>query len=193
MSAQDKMSNGTWDQFKEGFDSGSAGAERTFLGLEHIHKYEYMRCWHTSQLLICMYRVRKKRLLHSLKINESGQSIKNGKTESAAFFFSLLSSSENLPLWCEIDIDLLIRLTNHKSHELRLAMTDVNGNTRTATYGTFRLLGESDDYRLEVGGFAPDHGWIVADHLENGTRFNTHDRDGRPGTCDSVDFVAAGW
>ena len=49
---------------------------------------------------------------------------------------------------------MLHRITNHqRAYELRIDMTNANGDTGHAHYSSFSVESESSDYRLHVGSF----------------------------------------
>ncbi|XP_078664359.1 angiopoietin-related protein 6-like [Branchiostoma floridae x Branchiostoma belcheri] len=67
------------------------------------------------------------------------------------------------------------QLTNQKSYSLRVDMQGWDGQTRYATFSSFRVSGESDQYRLTISGYSGDAGDSMTDN--NGHRFSTVDRD----------------
>ncbi|CAH1251215.1 PRSS12 [Branchiostoma lanceolatum] len=66
-------------------------------------------------------------------------------------------------------------LTNQKNYKLRVDLLDWDGDSRFAEYSTFRVSGESDQYRLHVAGYSGNAGDSMSDN--NGLRFSTIDRD----------------
>ncbi|XP_052069118.1 ryncolin-1-like [Mytilus californianus] len=74
-------------------------------------------------------------------------------------------------------------LTSKGLHELRVDLTDFEGNTGYAKYSKFSVGNVSTKYKLEVGGYSGDLG----DKLQynNRMRFTTKDRDNDadPGNC----------
>ncbi|XP_019646376.1 PREDICTED: fibrinogen-like protein 1 [Branchiostoma belcheri] len=72
-------------------------------------------------------------------------------------------------------------LTTQKDYRLRIDMMDWDMRTRYAEYNTFRVSGESDQYRLTVSGYSGDAGASMTDN--NGQRFSTVDRDNDACPC----------
>ncbi|XP_019646401.1 PREDICTED: fibrinogen-like protein 1 isoform X2 [Branchiostoma belcheri] len=69
-------------------------------------------------------------------------------------------------------------LTSQKNYTLRVDLEDWEEETRYATYSSFRVSGESDQYRLHISGYSGDAGDSMAGgHTLNGQRFSTVDRD----------------
>ncbi|CAC5371014.1 Fibrinogen-like protein 1,Tenascin,Fibrinogen C domain-containing protein 1-A,Techylectin-5B,Ficolin-2,Tenascin-R,Ficolin-1,Fibrinogen C domain-containing protein 1-B,Fibrinogen C domain-containing protein 1 [Mytilus coruscus] len=66
-------------------------------------------------------------------------------------------------------------LTSKGRHELRVDLTDFEGNAGYAKYSTFSVGNVSTQYKLNIGGYSG----IVGDSLKenNGMRFTTKDRD----------------
>ncbi|XP_019624201.1 PREDICTED: ficolin-2-like [Branchiostoma belcheri] len=87
-------------------------------------------------------------------------------------------------------------LTSHKNFRLRIELMDWSGQTRYAEYRTFRVSGESDQYRLTLYGFSGDAGdsMTAASHSLDGQRFTTVDRDNDSwGRSCSQAFGQGGW
>ncbi|XP_078699848.1 angiopoietin-related protein 1-like [Branchiostoma floridae x Branchiostoma belcheri] len=86
------------------------------------------------------------------------------------------------------------RLTNQKNYRLRVDLMDWELQTKKyAEYDTFRLAGESDQYRLTVSWYSGDAGDGMGDN--NGQMFSTVDRDNDSwsgGSC-SQGRGQAGW
>ncbi|XP_078671180.1 microfibril-associated glycoprotein 4-like [Branchiostoma floridae x Branchiostoma belcheri] len=66
-------------------------------------------------------------------------------------------------------------LTNQKNYTLRVDLQDWGGQTRCATYSSFRVSGESDQYRLRISGYSGTAGDSM--RYNNGMMFSTVDRD----------------
>ncbi|KAI8488349.1 Fibrinogen- domains (FReDs) [Branchiostoma belcheri] len=66
-------------------------------------------------------------------------------------------------------------LTAQKNYSLRIDMMDWNGTTAYASYSTFRVSGESDQYRLTVYGYSGTAGHDM--YFNNLMKFSTVDRD----------------
>ncbi|XP_019644834.1 PREDICTED: angiopoietin-related protein 7-like [Branchiostoma belcheri] len=62
-----------------------------------------------------------------------------------------------------------------KDYRMRVDMMDWGGETAYAAYDTFRLAGESDQYRLTVSGYSGDAGDDM--NYNNRMMFSTVDRD----------------
>ncbi|XP_019614334.1 PREDICTED: fibrinogen-like protein 1 [Branchiostoma belcheri] len=70
------------------------------------------------------------------------------------------------------------RLTAQKDYTLRIDMMDWDRNKRYAAYNTFRVAGESDQYRLTISGYSGTAGDSMTHHYSNnGMKFSTVDRD----------------
>ncbi|KAI8489093.1 Fibrinogen- domains (FReDs) [Branchiostoma belcheri] len=72
------------------------------------------------------------------------------------------------------------RLTSHKTYRMRVDMMYWDMRTYYAEYETFRVSGESDQYRLQISGYSGNAGDALDYH--NGQRFSTLDRDNDPHT-----------
>ena len=73
--------------------------------------------------------------------------------------------------------DKLYYLTNQKQYRMKMEATIwATGEKKHALYNTFRIEGESSNYKLHVGGYS---GNTVIDHwaYSNGMEFSTKDRD----------------
>ncbi|XP_078699836.1 angiopoietin-related protein 6-like [Branchiostoma floridae x Branchiostoma belcheri] len=84
------------------------------------------------------------------------------------------------------------RLTAQKDYKLRIDMEDWEGKSAYAQYNTFRVSGESEQYRLTISGFSGDAGDDL--RYNNGDKFSTKDRDNDVdfGHC-SRGYGEAGW
>ncbi|XP_019624215.1 PREDICTED: fibrinogen-like protein 1 [Branchiostoma belcheri] len=85
------------------------------------------------------------------------------------------------------------RLTTQKGYRLRVDVMDWGKNTRYAEYDTFRVSGESDQYRLSLSGYSGNAGDDMTGL--NGEKFSTVDRDNdswSSGDC-SQQYGQAGW
>ncbi|KAI8516539.1 Fibrinogen- domains (FReDs) [Branchiostoma belcheri] len=78
------------------------------------------------------------------------------------------------------------RLTTQKDYILRIDMMDWDGNKRYAEYNTFRVSGESEQYRLTISGYSGTAGDTITDSYSikrggswqtSGQMFSTVDRD----------------
>ncbi|XP_043209697.1 microfibril-associated glycoprotein 4-like [Amphibalanus amphitrite] len=83
----------------------------------------------------------------------------------------------------------LYRLTaiQGRHYELRVELESADGETKTATYRTFRVSGVADGYRLTVSGYSGDAGDSLSG--SSGHKFSTRDRD----QDGSEDHCAALW
>lgn len=66
-------------------------------------------------------------------------------------------------------------LTNKDPYQLRVDLMDWEGESRHATYGTFQVASESEQFKLTVSGYDGDAGDSLEIH--NGMKFSTKDRD----------------
>ncbi|XP_019634754.1 PREDICTED: microfibril-associated glycoprotein 4-like [Branchiostoma belcheri] len=84
-------------------------------------------------------------------------------------------------------------LTSQKNYTLRVDLEDWRGETRYATYSSFKLSGESDQYRLHISGYSGDAGDSMDYHNER--MFSTVDRDNDAysGYHCSQHYGQAGW
>ncbi|XP_045156939.1 techylectin-5B-like [Mercenaria mercenaria] len=67
-------------------------------------------------------------------------------------------------------------LTATGNHELRIDMEDFEGNKAYATYSSFKIKSETENYAIEVSGYSGDAGDSLIRH-HNGREFSTIDRD----------------
>ncbi|XP_063797141.1 ficolin-2-like [Pseudophryne corroboree] len=74
--------------------------------------------------------------------------------------------------------DNIHRLTSSGTHELRVDLTDFENNSSFASYASFALLGEEDNYKLSIGAFSGSSAG-TGDSLSyhNNRPFTTKDRD----------------
>ena len=54
--------------------------------------------------------------------------------------------------------DAIHEITSRGTYRLKVRLTDWNDVTKFATYTTFRISNESDNYRLTIGGYSGDAG-----------------------------------
>nr|AAC27744.1 sialic acid-binding lectin 3 [Limacus flavus] len=82
------------------------------------------------------------------------------------------------------------QLTSHGRYKLRVEVT-FNNRSYFAEYSTFKILGEADKYKLEVGGYSGN----AADHLaiHNGMAFTTKDRDNDADSIDCAKVYHGAW
>jgi len=74
--------------------------------------------------------------------------------------------------------ELLSQLTANNSYKLRFDLQSrSNSNWYYAEYSTFRVLSETDNYRLQVAGYSGNAGRDSFAPHHNGTMFTTYDRD----------------
>ncbi|KAI8510837.1 Acyl-CoA synthetase member 2 mitochondrial, partial [Branchiostoma belcheri] len=88
------------------------------------------------------------------------------------------------------------RLTAQKDYSLRIDMVSWDFQTRYAEYHTFRVSGESDQYRLTISGYSGTAGdSMVGTHSLNGQMFSTVDRDNdaHPSLYCSENYGGGGW
>lgn len=89
--------------------------------------------------------------------------------------------------------DNIHRLTSSGTHEFRVDLTDYENNYSFATYASFALSGEEENYKLHIGAFT---GGSAGDSLtyHNDRPFSTKDRDNDvyPDNC-AARFKGAWW
>ncbi|KAI8499064.1 Fibrinogen- domains (FReDs) [Branchiostoma belcheri] len=86
------------------------------------------------------------------------------------------------------------RLTALMSYTLRVELMDWENQTRYADYNTFRVSGESDQYRLTVSGYSGTTGDSMS--VNNGMKFSTVDIDNDKwgyGECSQVNGQGGWW
>ncbi|XP_019621184.1 PREDICTED: angiopoietin-related protein 7-like [Branchiostoma belcheri] len=86
-------------------------------------------------------------------------------------------------------------LTSQKNYTLRVDMQGWDGETRYARYTTFRVSGESDQYRLHISGYSGTDGMRDGMLYNNMEMFSTVDRDNdrqSSGHC-SLERGQGGW
>ncbi len=86
-------------------------------------------------------------------------------------------------------------MTNAEDHNLRIEMTDADGNFRRADYGKFRLT-DATKFNLEVSEFESDNRWGLRDDLNrlNGRPFTAPDQNHGDATDDCASSrETAGW
>ncbi|XP_078671419.1 microfibril-associated glycoprotein 4-like [Branchiostoma floridae x Branchiostoma belcheri] len=81
--------------------------------------------------------------------------------------------NKNTEYW--LGNEYIHRLTALMSYTLRVELMDWENQTRYADYNTFRVSGESDQYRLTVSGYSGTAGDSM--NFNNGQKFSTVDRD----------------
>lgn len=86
-------------------------------------------------------------------------------------------------------------LTRHDDYELRVEMTDFEGNERFAHYDTFRLGSENESYRLEIGGYQGTAGDSLNDpwYGSNLRPFSTFDNDNDRSSLNCASMLKGGW
>ncbi|XP_078702579.1 uncharacterized protein LOC144928221 [Branchiostoma floridae x Branchiostoma belcheri] len=87
-------------------------------------------------------------------------------------------------------------LTNQRNYTLRVDIQAWVEEARYAQYTTFRVAGESDEYRLTVSGYSGTAGDSMTDyHSNNGQMFSTVDRDndGGSGHHCAQQYGQGGW
>ena len=75
-----------------------------------------------------------------------------------------------------LGLDKIHRLVKSRQNVLRVDLTDWNGDTSYAKYGTFSVASESDGYRLNIGSYSGNAGDSLNTY-HNGMKFTTKDRD----------------
>lgn len=74
-----------------------------------------------------------------------------------------------------LGLDTIHYLTNEMLHTLRIEMEDWDGRKKVATYDSFKIGSELDNYELTVDGFSGDAGDSLSSHA--GMKFTTFDTD----------------
>ncbi|XP_035228784.1 protein scabrous-like [Stegodyphus dumicola] len=88
--------------------------------------------------------------------------------------------------------DLLHDLTSSEDYALRIDIWDSAGQYKYAEYSTFRVLHESDSYRLVIAGYRGNASDAMTYH--NGMAFSTPDRDNDASEATHcADFYNSGW
>ncbi|XP_005991090.1 ficolin-2 isoform X1 [Latimeria chalumnae] len=83
-------------------------------------------------------------------------------------------------------------LTENGHFELRVDLEDFENKKTFAKYESFKLLGESDLYKLDLGGFMES---TAGDSLSyhNGRPFSTHDKDNDEGAMNCAVVTVGAW
>ena len=69
-----------------------------------------------------------------------------------------------------------------------------NGSWYSAEYDTFRVGSESENYKIEVGGYSGDLGDVMnLSHVQNGMYFSTYDRDNDRNGGNCATSYGGGW
>nr|AAC27742.1 sialic acid-binding lectin 1 [Limacus flavus] len=82
------------------------------------------------------------------------------------------------------------QLTSHGRYKLRVEFT-FNNKSYFAEYSTFKILGEADKYKLQVGGYSGNAGDALTFH--NGMAFSTNDRDNDADSIDCAKVYHGAW
>ncbi|XP_063448849.1 ryncolin-1-like [Mytilus trossulus] len=104
----------------------------------------------------------------------------NGKTDFYRGWESYENGFGNLEAEFWLGNQRIHTLTAAGKSELRVDMSDFDGNKAYAKYSTFAVGDASTNYRLTVGGWSGDAGDSLTYH--NGQAFTTKDRDNDPWT-----------
>lgn len=93
-----------------------------------------------------------------------------------------------------LGLDNLHELTRLQNYELMVDMEDFEGNTRFASYSSFKVDNECEGYRLLVSGFNNTGGAGDSLSYHNGQKFSTldKDQDGSPDSCART-YLGAFW
>ncbi|XP_075041985.1 ryncolin-1-like [Mixophyes fleayi] len=88
--------------------------------------------------------------------------------------------------------DNLNKITSRGTWELRVDLQDFNLKHYYATYSSFKVMGESEKYRLILGNFlSGDAGDSLTYH--NGMKFTTKDQGNNPGVGNCAQFYKGAW
>ncbi|CAL4066006.1 unnamed protein product, partial [Meganyctiphanes norvegica] len=86
-------------------------------------------------------------------------------------------------------------LTNTDEYVLRIELEDFDGNKRYAEYSTFKLHGENDMYKLEIGDYSGNAGDSLNDpwYGSNLSPFSTFNSDNDRSSLNCASMLKAGW
>ncbi|CAC5403479.1 Fibrinogen-like protein A,Ryncolin-4,Angiopoietin-related protein 7,Angiopoietin-related protein 1,Ficolin-3,Ficolin-1-B,Techylectin-5A,Ficolin-2,Ryncolin-1,Tenascin-R,Fibrinogen-like protein 1,Angiopoietin-1,Fibrinogen C domain-containing protein 1-A,Tenascin-N,Ryncolin-3,Tenascin,Fibroleukin,Fibrinogen C domain-containing protein 1,Techylectin-like protein,Ryncolin-2,Angiopoietin-related protein 6,Techylectin-5B,Angiopoietin-related protein 2,Angiopoietin-2,Microfibril-associated glycoprotein 4,Fibrinoge len=77
--------------------------------------------------------------------------------------------------------EIIHEISSHGNHELRIEMTDFDGNSKYAEYRVFGLGDEIGGYPLLISSYTGTAGdslyHTIHNHIGNGVKFSTFDRD----------------
>jgi hypothetical protein len=108
----------------------------------------------------------------------------------------VLPTPQTVPLEQPVSHSLTSNGTANNA-SLRLDLTDVSGNFKSASYSSFAVLDSGAGYQLRVSGYQSDAGrWMLPDDLSasSGARFSTPDVANDPGAAQcAVANQAPGW
>ncbi|CAL4083246.1 unnamed protein product, partial [Meganyctiphanes norvegica] len=86
-------------------------------------------------------------------------------------------------------------LTNTEDYILRIELEDFDGNKRYAEYSTFKLHGEGEMYKLEIGGYSGNAGDSLNDpwYGSNLSPFSTYNSDNDRSSLNCASMLKGGW
>jgi len=89
----------------------------------------------------------------------------------------------------------IFMLTNTEDYELRIEVEDFEGESRYAHYRNFKMHGEKDNYKLEIGGYDGNAGDSMNDpwYGSNLSPFSTYDRDNDRSSLNCASMLKGGW
>ncbi|XP_043226327.1 angiopoietin-related protein 3-like [Amphibalanus amphitrite] len=89
----------------------------------------------------------------------------------------------------------IFMLTNTEDYQLRIELEDFDGETRYAQYSNFKMHGEKDNYKLEIGGYEGNAGDSMNDpwYGSNLSPFSTYDRDNDRSSLNCASMLKGGW
>lgn len=99
----------------------------------------------------------------------------NGKVDFNLFWKEYREGFGNIASEYWIGLDNMFLLTNQGHYELRIDLWDFEDNKVYASYESFKIDGERDQYRLEVRGFKGSARDSLINH--NNMKFSTVDKD----------------
>eukprot|EP00058_Branchiostoma_floridae_P024839 XP_002610329.1 hypothetical protein BRAFLDRAFT_62447 [Branchiostoma floridae] len=85
----------------------------------------------------------------------------------------------------------LYRLAVQKVYQLRVDMEDAEGNTAYATYDSFAISPESQNYKLHIGTYTGTAGDSLMSH--DGNPFSTLDRDNDESSSSCSELLKGAW
>ncbi|XP_037079124.1 uncharacterized protein LOC119100116 [Pollicipes pollicipes] len=89
----------------------------------------------------------------------------------------------------------IFMLTNTEDYQLRIELEDFDNEKRYAQYNTFKMHGEDDNYKLEIGGYEGNAGDSMNDpwYGSNLNPFSTYDRDNDRSSLNCASMLKGGW
>ncbi|XP_047502645.1 ryncolin-1-like [Penaeus chinensis] len=92
-----------------------------------------------------------------------------------------------------LGLDLVHHLTSTDPQEMRIDLTDYEGNAKWAKYGVFSLGDASTKYRLKVGSYSGTAGDGLGNGRHNDHPFTTHDNDNDDSDANCAILYRGAW